>query len=205
MHMLHMCILMHIQMCIRMCRHTKYVHVHVLCAHYSHGTRHAARVHCEKDHLTFCRYVCFHVRESSIPRCLSEHSHLDHYNAANLRRTFFVCADERPAMTELSCLETSTKEKINIIREIGTNYHSLGTHLLQDETGARVANISYNRGPEEVTREILRQWLEGSGQKPVTWRTLTEALDKAELYRLARDIRAVKMSVAVLPMFSIHA
>ena len=76
----------------------------------------------------------------------------------------------------LTCLETGTNERINIIREIGTNYHSLGTHLLQDKTGARVANISENRRPEEATREILRQWLEGSGQEPVTWRTLTEAL-----------------------------
>ena len=108
-------------------------------------------------------------------------------------------------MMEILCLETSTNERINIIREIGTKYHSLGTHLLQDKTGARVANISENRRPEEATREILRQWLEGSGQEPVTWRTLIEALDKAELHRLARDIRAVKMSVAVLPMFSIHA
>jgi len=113
--------------------------------------------------------------------------------------------DERPAMTELLCLVTRANERIYIIREIGTNYHSLGTHLLQDRTGARVANISYLRRPEEATREILRQWLEGSGQEPVTWRTLTEALDKAELYTLARDIRAVKMSVAVLPMFCIHA
>ena len=96
-------------------------------------------------------------------------------------------------MMELSYLETSTNERISIVREIGTNYHSLGTHLLQDKTGARVTNISYNRGPEEATREILRQWLEGSGQEPVTWRTLTEALDKAELHSLARDIRAVKM------------
>ena len=102
-------------------------------------------------------------------------------------------------------METSTNERINIIREIGMNYHSLGTHLLQDKTGTHVDTISFNRRPEEATREILRQWLKGSGQQPVTWRTLTEALDKAELHRLARDIRAVKMSVAVLPMFSIHA
>ena len=109
------------------------------------------------------------------------------------RLLLLLCADEQPTMMELLCLETSTNKRINIIREIGTNYHSLGIHLLQDKTGARVANISFNRRPEEATREILRQWLEGSGQEPVTWRTLTEALDKAELHRLARDIRAVKM------------
>ena len=109
--------------------------------------------------------------------------------------TSVLCADEQPTMMELSCLETSTKGRINIIREIGTNYHSLGTHLLQDRTGARVANISSNKGTstEEATQEILRQWLEGSGQLPVTWMTLIEALEKAELHRLAQDIRAIKM------------
>ena len=96
-------------------------------------------------------------------------------------------------MVDFLHFKTSTSKVISIIREIGTNYFALGIHLLQDETGARVTSMSHHQSPEEATRNILCQWLQGSGKLPVTWKTLIEALEKAELCSLAKDIRAVKM------------
>ena len=39
-----------------------------------------------------------------------------------------------------------------------------------------------------ITVEILRQWLQGKGKKPVTWQTLVTCLQDTGLYVLAENI-----------------
>ena len=39
-----------------------------------------------------------------------------------------------------------------------------------------------------ITVEILRQWLQGKGKKPVTWQTLVICLQDTGLYVLAENI-----------------
>ena len=61
-------------------------------------------------------------------------------------------------------------------------YREFGIILLQDKEGDKVAVIENDcRGKaEDITREILMQWLKGDGLS-VTWDSLITALRKCEL------------------------
>ena len=69
---------------------------------------------------------------------------------------------------------------------------TVGTSLLNDLTGDKLANIEENkRGhAQSINREILRLWLKGEGLTPVTWNTLITALLKAKLKTLAAEVLA---------------
>ena len=82
------------------------------------------------------------------------------------------------------------KEIHNIPEEIGTDYGRFGTHLLNDKSGTKINAIEwrYQRHAEEINREILRQWLDGKGRKPVKWATLITVLKETSKLTLAEDI-----------------
>ena len=83
------------------------------------------------------------------------------------------------------------KGKINIAREIGTIYTEFGTFLLNDEKQVRVTALARQCGnvASEVNMAILREWLQGSGAKTVTWAKLVEVLKKCSL-DLAEEIES---------------
>ena len=86
------------------------------------------------------------------------------------------------------------EKRINIPQEIGTQYKTFGTILLEDDSGARVDNIvhEYRERAERINTEILQEWLNGRGKLPVTWETLVEVLHDIELSVLAGDISTSK-------------
>ena len=45
---------------------------------------------------------------------------------------------------------------------------------------------------EQVTLEILEEWIAGRGMHPVTWKTLTQVLHDIDLSTLASEIEASK-------------
>ena len=75
--------------------------------------------------------------------------------------------------------------------EIGTHYEKFGTLLLEDKKGSIVDSIvkSKHYVPVDITVEILRQWLQGKGRKPVTWQTLVKCLQDTDLTTLADDMK----------------
>ena len=79
---------------------------------------------------------------------------------------------------------------IDIAQEIGTNYEKFGILLLEDKKGSIVDSIAKSKQhvPIDITVEILRQWLQGKGKKPVTWQTLVTCLRDTGLYVLAKNI-----------------
>jgi len=98
-----------------------------------------------------------------------------------------------PNMIELVRFREKAK-RINIPQEIGTNYYQFGILLLEDETGTRIRSFEckYRGDSEQISTEILEQWINGKGKQPVTWGTLVEVLRDVELTTLAGDIEAVK-------------
>ena len=48
---------------------------------------------------------------------------------------------------------------------------------------------------KQINIEILQEWLEGSGKKPVSWATLVEVLRDIGLFTLADEIAADKCIV----------
>ena len=112
-------------------------------------------------------------------------------------RRLYCCYDHAagspPTLHELLNFPGQEK-KINIPQEIGTQYKTFGTILLEDDSGARVDNIvhEYRERAERINTEILQEWLTGRGKQPVTWETLVEVLYDIELSILAGVINTSK-------------
>ena len=87
----------------------------------------------------------------------------------------------------------------DIVAEIQNDYSHFGTILLEDKNGNIVKGIekAKREDPVDVTVEIVRQWLQGKGRKPVTWQTFAECLKEANLHVAAEDIgRALSPTIA---------
>jgi len=101
---------------------------------------------------------------------------------------------DQPTLTE--CVKFQGRERrINISREISTNYTTFGNFLLEETNGERVDAIAYKHmhDSEKTTMEILEEWIAGRGKHPVTWNTLVEVLHGIEFSNLAREIEAIKL------------
>ena len=46
----------------------------------------------------------------------------------------------------------------------------------------------HSKDSESINMEIVEEWLQGRGAKPVSWRTLTRILKAVKLTVLAQDI-----------------
>ena len=83
------------------------------------------------------------------------------------------------------------KKTFDVAEEIANSYDKIGGELLQDLNGNRVGNILKDNYYKTVDAsvDILKEWLQGSGDRPVTWRTLIRVLKKYGKVELAQDIR----------------
>ena len=111
--------------------------------------------------------------------------------------SYFLCLSaivsfpgDRPTMPKLLSFP-SRHGNINFPQQIGANYIKFGTFLLNDESQARVAAIAnqHSNDAEQINMHLLREWLQGSGTKPVTWNTLAKVLRKVPLDHLAAEIK----------------
>ena len=98
-------------------------------------------------------------------------------------------SDDTPTLPLLISFPTKTTS-LNIPRQLGTGYTMLGSLLLQDDSGERVASLraQYMLDTDDINIAILREWLKGGGLQPVTWATLTTAMAKAGQMALAKQI-----------------
>ena len=103
----------------------------------------------------------------------------------------------KPALPELLQFRCKDRKVVNIPVEIATNYTQFGTILLDDRTGSKVKSLEHehHKNSAQINTEILRQWLNGSGKKPVTWKILVGVLRDIELSTLADNIEAIKCQV----------
>ena len=99
----------------------------------------------------------------------------------------FLSTSEKPSLDVLLALPTKNGDTINVIKRISTDYKQFGIVLLEDKEGDIIEDSSQNK-PTNITQEIVRKWLKGTGRKPVTWATLIDVLERCELTELAREI-----------------
>ena len=79
---------------------------------------------------------------------------------------------------------------MDIVRRVATDYQLIGTLILKDEDGSIVDTIiqTRQRNPIEISNDILRRWISGSGVRPTTWETLVTYLREVGLNSVADDI-----------------
>ena len=84
--------------------------------------------------------------------------------------------------------------RINIPLKIGLYYVMFGVLLLDDHSGTKIQIFAHkhNSDAELINMDILQEWIDGRGRRPVTWATLTEVLRECGLSELASDIEASK-------------
>ena len=108
--------------------------------------------------------------------------------------SLFFVADvglaSRPTLPELLNFRTSSGSTVNIVKQIGTHFSTLGPQLLNDANGAVTSAITslHMRNADAINQDILTRWLQGQGQRPVTWSTLIGVL-RNEGLSLADDIQ----------------
>ena len=80
--------------------------------------------------------------------------------------------------------------KINFPSRVGPKITLFGSFLLQDTLGNKMANITKNcQGrPEDMTMEVLREWLAGKGVE-VSWKSLIATLRDSKLLLMAEQIQ----------------
>jgi hypothetical protein len=103
----------------------------------------------------------------------------------------------QPTMPELLHFQFADESHINIPKEVGTHYHSFGTHLLQDSTGSHISALAQSepgRNAENINIAILQEWLSGEGMEEKTWGTLVHVLSISGKGELANKIQQVKLS-----------
>ena len=101
----------------------------------------------------------------------------------------FSLADDHPHVLRHFPLKNSF---IDIAQKIATDYKLFGTQLLKDGDGSKVCIIEMKNGdPVDITVEILEQWLQGRGRRPVTWQTLIECLRDTDLNVLADNMESI--------------
>ena len=107
----------------------------------------------------------------------------------------FACSpDTKPSLQELLKFICTDGRVISVPVEIGTKYVQFGAFLLDDRNGSRVKVIAHKHlnDAEQISTEILQEWLIGSGKQPVTWATLVKVLRDIRLFTLADEIKADK-------------
>ena len=102
----------------------------------------------------------------------------------------FFLTDNEPTLPDLLCFDSKTRESVNIITEVGVKYQMFGILLLDDKTGAYVQGLIKKHCGDfvSINLEIVQEWLQGRGAKPVSWRTLTRILKAVKLTVLAQEI-----------------
>ena len=102
----------------------------------------------------------------------------------------YFSTDDEPTLHELLSFDTKKGDNIDIIDEVGSQYLKFGILLLEDKTGTHVRPLikKHSGDRESINLEIVQEWLQGRGTKPVSWRTLTRILKAVKLNVLAQDI-----------------
>ena len=114
-----------------------------------------------------------------------------------LRILFTSSPDTTPNLQELLKFTRTDGRVISIPVEIGVKYFEFGIFLLDDRNGSRVKSMAskHQSAATQINIEILQEWLEGSGKKPVSWATLVNVLHDIQLSTLADEIAADKCIV----------
>ena len=92
-----------------------------------------------------------------------------------------LVADKNPTLPELL--------RLDIPLHVGVKYKSFGIFLLDDKAGNRVNVIEHNcrENAENITMEILREWLNGKGTE-ISWKNLIKTLRKCKINFAADQI-----------------
>ena len=107
-----------------------------------------------------------------------------------------ILIDDTPTKQQLTQLDVPDLRLSIRIKDSIDDYNTLGTFLLNDNTGVILKQIENDfKRSNKILDEILDRWVRGEGQigreRSNTWEKLVEYLRIAKLHALADDIESV--------------
>ena len=100
-------------------------------------------------------------------------------------------SDAKPTIKQLLVLETKSGKKIDLQTALAADWNHFGYFLEFDEDGRALDCIKQECGrddPKACYRQMMKEWIRGSGEQPASWRTLVRLLREFGDNVLAKDI-----------------
>jgi hypothetical protein len=95
-----------------------------------------------------------------------------------------------PTLRQLGCLKVNN-QRINVMEQVGPNWEFVADQLSIERHFISTIKTESHHQVNSACRMMFIKWLEGTGRRPITWKTLIDALDEAGLPRVARELNNV--------------
>jgi len=87
--------------------------------------------------------------------------------------------------------------EIGIIERTSPNWDYLGLGLDFESHVLQTINQNAFHQADRACMNLLQAWLQGRGKQPVTWRTLIQALEKANIPELVQKLKNLQTSTCM--------
>ena len=104
--------------------------------------------------------------------------------------SLFIAISDRPKLHQLDLFKQCLQE-IKIIDRVAAEWKTVALRLQFEDHYIKNIEKDCHFQVVSACRTMFTQWLEGNGRKPTTWETLINALEKANLYTVAEDLRKI--------------
>ena len=106
-------------------------------------------------------------------------------------------------MRELFLLKLPNGEELRIMEKVAPKWKKMAVSLGFDEANIKAIEMGCHYQPEDASREMFSQWLEGVNcdLKPATWSTLVQSLMDVNLRNIARFLRNLVCSIQKIVLF----
>jgi hypothetical protein len=104
-------------------------------------------------------------------------------------RIFIAVLDEMPQLHQLQRL-CRDSVVVNVIRAVAPSWEKFALYLMVERNMIDI----WKRNADEIedaTRKLFGHWLDGNGRKPISWKTLIQALCENNLPNIASDVEAI--------------
>jgi hypothetical protein len=104
-------------------------------------------------------------------------------------RVFIAVLDEMPRLHELHHLCTDSVV-VNVIRAVAPSWENFALYLTMERNMIDIWKRDANQA-EEAARTLFGHWLDGNGRKPISWKTLIQALRDNHLSNIATQVEEI--------------
>jgi hypothetical protein len=113
----------------------------------------------------------------------------DHRGHVNVESAS-IHIDSTPTLRELAYLK-HCDQRINVIECVAPRWKSVADQLHLKSHHIETIEMESLCKPGPACREMFAKWLKGFGRKPITWRTVIDALDDAGLPTVSLELNTV--------------
>ena len=104
-------------------------------------------------------------------------------------RIFITVLDEKPQLHQLQRLYRDDVV-VNVIKAVAPSWEKFALYLTMDGNMIDIWKRDLDQ-VEEAARTLFGYWLDGNGRKPISWKTLIQALCENNLPIIAAEVEEI--------------